>query len=70
MNTKSYLLISAGVFALIAFLHLVRLFTHWTVQVGTLSFPLWGSWLVFLVAAVLSVWAFRLMSRWKRSHLS
>jgi lipopolysaccharide export LptBFGC system permease protein LptF len=68
MSEKNYLLISATIFALFAFLHLVRLFTHWSVQIGAVTFPLWGSWLVLLIAAALSVWAFRLMSQWKSSH--
>jgi hypothetical protein len=68
MSEKNYLLISAIIFAVVALLHLVRLATHWSVQVGTVTFPLWGSWLGFLIAAVLSFWAFRLMSQWRRSH--
>jgi hypothetical protein len=68
MSEKNYLLISATIFALFALLHLVRLFTHWSVQIGAVTFPLWGSWLVLLIASVLSIWAFRLMSQWQRSH--
>jgi len=53
MSEKNYLLISATVFALVALLHLVRLFTHWSVQIGTVTFPVWGSWLGLLIAAAL-----------------
>ncbi len=65
MSEKNYLLISATVFALVALLHLLRLFTHWSVQIGTVTFPVWGSWLGLLIAAALSIWAFRLMSVWR-----
>lgn len=68
MNERNYLLISAIVFALFAFLHLVRVIAHWSIQIGTVTFPLWGSWLALLIGIVLSVWAFRLMTEWARSH--
>ena len=68
MNEKAYLIISATVFAIVALLHFLRLFTHLSVQIGTVAFPLWGSWLGLLIAAALSIWAFRLMSQWKSSH--
>jgi hypothetical protein len=68
MNERNYLLISAMIFAFMGLLHLVRVITHWSVQIGAVTFPLWGSWLALLLAAVLCVWAFRLMSDWRRSH--
>jgi hypothetical protein len=68
MSEKNYLIISATIFALVALLHFFRLFTHWSFQIGTMSVPLWGSWLALVIAAALSVWAFRLLSQWKISH--
>lgn len=68
MSERNYLLISAIIFALLALLHLVRVITHWSVQIGTVTFPLWGSWLVLVIGITLSVWAFRLMFEWSRSH--
>ncbi|MGF1542673.1 MAG: hypothetical protein ACFCU5_19900 [Pleurocapsa sp.] len=68
MSEKNYILISATVFALVALLHLVRLFTHWSFQIGAMTVPLWGSWLGLLIGATLSIWAFRLLSQWKISH--
>ena len=68
MSEKNYILISAIVFALAALLHLVRLFTHWSLQIGAMTVPLWGSWLGLLIGATLSIWAFRLLSQWKISH--
>ncbi len=70
MNEKNYLLISAILFALAASWHLVRLVAHWSVQVGTISIPFWGSWLGLLIGAILSIWAFRLMTQWQSSHHS
>jgi ABC-type enterochelin transport system permease subunit len=68
MHEQKYLLISATIFALVALLHVVRLVTNLPVQFGTISFPMWGSWLGSIVAAVLSIWAFRLMSQWHQGR--
>jgi hypothetical protein len=61
MSEKNYLFISATIFAFFAFLHVVRLVTRITVQVGAVAFPLWGSWLVLFVLGAMSIWAFRLI---------
>ena len=68
MSQKNYILISATIFTLIALLHFVRLFTHWSFQIGAVTVPLWGSWLGLLIGATLSIWAFRLLSQWKITH--
>ncbi|MBF2003015.1 MAG: hypothetical protein IGS38_20110 [Synechococcales cyanobacterium M58_A2018_015] len=68
MNERNYLLVSAIVFGLFAFLHLVRVLAHWSIQIGSVTFPLWGSWIALVIGVVLTVWAFRSMSEWKRSH--
>lgn len=68
MREQKFFLISATIFALIALLHVFRLVTNLPVQVGAVTFPIWGSWLGAIVAAGLSIWALRLMSQWKQSH--
>ena len=68
MSEKNYLLISATIFSLVAVLHFVRLFTHWSFQIGAMTFPIWGSWLAVLIGAALSIWAFRLLSQWEITH--
>ena len=68
MSEKTYLLISATIFALVALVHLVRLFSHWSFQIGTIVVPFWGSWLAVLIGVTLSFWAFRLISQWNVSH--
>ncbi len=68
MNGKTYLLISSAIFALVAILHIVRLINHWSIQIGTFAVPFWGSWLGFVIATALSIWAFRLMSKWSLRH--
>jgi hypothetical protein len=61
MSEKNYLFISGLIFAFFALLHIIRLVTHISVQVGAVAFPLWGSWFVLVLTAALSIWAFRLI---------
>ena len=67
MTERLYLLISGSVFALIGFLHLLRIISQWSIQVGALGIPLWLSWLAIIAAIVLSAWAFRLARLVSRS---
>lgn len=68
MNERSYLVISAVIFGLMATTHLVRLFTPFSIVVGTWAVPLWGSLLGVAVGIVLSVWAFRLAYQLQFKH--
>lgn len=68
MSEKNYITISAAVFAFVAIMHLIRVITHWSVQIGTSMFPLWGSGIIFVIALALSIWAFRLLYKWKQVH--
>jgi hypothetical protein len=69
MSERNYILISAAMFALVGFLHLVRLFTHSSIHIGTMMFPIWGSWLAFFIAVLLIIWAVRLMANWRQTGL-
>ncbi len=68
MSGRIYLLISAAIFAFIAVLHLIRLVNQWSVNIGVVTVPLWGSWLGLIIATALSIWAFRLVAEWSGSH--
>jgi len=63
MNRKSYLLISAVIFALFAFGHLVRVILYAPVTFGEHAVPMVVSWIAMFAAAALSTWGFRLRSR-------
>jgi hypothetical protein len=65
MTERTYLLISAIIFGLVGILHLTRLLTHAAVQVGTVTFPIWGSWLGLVLAFGLCIWAIQLMTHWR-----
>ena len=56
---KRYALVSGAVFSLIALVQLTRAVNQWRAEVGTWQVPVWLSWIAFVVAAALAVWAFR-----------
>jgi 4-hydroxybenzoate polyprenyltransferase len=51
---------SAVIFGIVALVHVVRLFTGFTVVIGTWGVPLWVSGVAAVVAGALAVWLFRL----------
>ena len=60
MSGRTYFVVSALIFAVVAILHLLRAVNHWPVQVGPLTPPLSASWVAMVISAALSVWGFRL----------
>ena len=63
MNIQKYARISGIVFAAVAILHLLRSLFETPMIIGNWIVPLWLSWVAFLGAGVLSIWAFRLSRR-------
>ena len=58
---RAYLQISGALFGVIAVAHLVRLFRHWPIDLAGYMVPTWVSWLGFVLAGGLSIWALRLL---------
>lgn len=54
MTAKSYSILAAGIFAIVALLQLLRAISGWPVTVGTTEMPLWPSWVAFVVAGLLA----------------
>jgi hypothetical protein len=63
MKTKSYLIVSTFIFALVALVHLIRLTLGWPVLLGTWSVPLWVSVPAVLVSALIALWGLTLVRR-------
>ena len=63
MNTKTYVIVSTLIFALVAIMHLLRVTLGWSVLLGTTSVPLWASVLAVLVFAGIAVWGLMLVRR-------
>jgi hypothetical protein len=55
----TYRLVSGIVFGIVALIQLVRAFNEWPVQIGPFAVPVAFSWIAFVVAGALCVWAFR-----------
>jgi hypothetical protein len=56
MTAENYSRLAGLIFAIVAVLHLARALSGWPLNVGTISIPLWASWVACVVAAVLA-WA-------------
>jgi hypothetical protein len=54
--------VASMLFGVFAIAHLFRLITHTQVTVGTHSIPMGLSWIALVVAAILSIWLWRLAS--------
>ena len=57
--TNKYVVVSGAVFGLVAILQAVRAAEQIPVTVGSFPVPVAASWVAALVAAGLSLWAFR-----------
>ena len=57
---KTYIIISAAVFAVIAAAHLTRAIEQWTIVIDHWTIPVAVSWIGAAAAAALSIWAFSL----------
>ena len=60
MNTRTYLMISGIVFALVAALHVLRIMKGTAVMFGPWLVPMTVSWAGLIIAGALSLTAFKL----------
>jgi hypothetical protein len=56
---KPFTTIAVAVFALVAVLHLLRLFAGWEVVVAGIIIPVWLSWIGVILAGGLAVMVWR-----------
>jgi len=66
MGKKLYLILSGGIFLLVAVFHLLRLVYHWPVVVGPRTIPFALSYLGFPGSTAYCVWAIWLLTREKK----
>jgi hypothetical protein len=59
MTARNFAQLGAAIFTIVALLHIARLFYGWPVTIGTLSIPLWASWVGVAVAALLAWLGFK-----------
>ena len=60
MDQRTYNIVTATLFLIIAVLHLLRVILGWPARIGGLDIPLWASWLAILVTGGLGYCGFRL----------
>jgi hypothetical protein len=63
MDQKTFALVAGVIFALVALLHVLRLFMGWPAMIGSWSVPMWLSWVGLVVAGGMSVLGLRLAMR-------
>jgi uncharacterized membrane protein YecN with MAPEG domain len=61
-SQKAGLRVASIVFAIFALGHVLRLINHFQVTLGTHTIPMGVSWVALIVAALLSIWMWRLSS--------
>ena len=54
---------AAVIFAIVALLHLLRVYMGWPVVIGDWSAPMWVSWIALVVAGVLAIWGLAFAAR-------
>jgi len=63
MDAKTFSLVAGLIFALVALLHLVRIFEEWPVIIGDWSVPKSVSWVALIVAGGLALLGLRLSAK-------
>ena len=56
---RRYALVSGVFFSVLAIVQLTRVLMGWSVQVATVTVPVWASVVACLVAASFAIWGFR-----------
>ena len=65
MTAKSFCMLAAAIFALIALLQLLRIFMEWSAVLNGVAIPFWASWIAVVVACALTLVGFRSATRLK-----
>jgi hypothetical protein len=54
VNQKTFNVVASVIFALVALLHLLRIYMGWPIVIGSWTVPMWVSWIGLVVAGSLS----------------
>ena len=63
MGQKTFSVVAGVVFAVVAVLHLLRIYMNWPVVIADWSVPMWVSWVGLIVAGGLAFFGLRLSAR-------
>lgn len=54
MTARSFSVLAAVIFTIVALLQVTRVLAGWEITIGTTAVPMWPSWIAALVAGVLA----------------
>jgi hypothetical protein len=60
---RSYIIVSAVVFAIVTIVNIVRLAMGWQIEVAACRVPMAASWIPVIVAGGLAIWAIVAVAR-------
>src|SRR5712675_969643 len=63
MDLRTFSVTAGAIFALIALVHLVRIYLGWSIVIDSWSIPIWMSWIGFVVAGGLAYLGLRAARR-------
>jgi hypothetical protein len=63
MDQKTFSVVAGVVFAVVAVLHLLRIYMNWPVVIADWSVPMWVSWVGLVIAGGLAFFGLRLAAR-------
>ncbi len=63
MTREAFCIVAGLIFAVVALLHLLRIYMDWPVVIGDWSVPMWVSWIALVVAGILAIWGLAFAAR-------
>jgi hypothetical protein len=63
MDLRTFSVTAGAIFALIALVHLIRIYFGWSIVIDSWSVPMWVSWIGFVVAGGLAYLGLRATRR-------
>jgi len=63
VDQRTFNVVAGVIFAVVALLHLLRIYMSWPIVIGSWTAPMWVSWIGLVVAGSLSYFGFSLAAR-------
>jgi hypothetical protein len=63
MDQKAFFVLAGVIFAVVALVHVLRIYMGWPVMIGSWTAPMWLSWIGVVVAGGLSYFGLRFATR-------
>jgi hypothetical protein len=63
MTREAFCIVAGLIFAVVALLHLLRIYMDWPVVIADWSVPMWVSWIALVVAGILAIWGLAFAAR-------